>query len=242
MIIIDKLPDYKHIKNIIFDIDGTITQWQDIPKFLQKALAVLNISCTSDDLNGLYKAMHLRELHALTTGEALEDAYASLLSLYIPSLKRNHHTGTELKDIMFQMEADETFISPNVVDVISYLNTYYQLFCYTNWFYNQALKKLNKYDLTKYFKTIYSSEDTFIKSSSLGFETILVREKIKSKETVCVGDSKTDILPSKWAGLTSIYLDYGITTPEDLTKKMEIMHAADATITEFSDLKRILKK
>ena len=40
MIIMDKLSNPSEINTLIFDIDGTITRWKNIEKFLQKSLKI----------------------------------------------------------------------------------------------------------------------------------------------------------------------------------------------------------
>ena len=57
---------------------------------------------------------------------------------------------------MFELEASETFINSDVKETLDKLKEEYQLYCYTNLFYNQALKKLEYHDLLKYFTKVYS--------------------------------------------------------------------------------------
>jgi len=57
MIIMDKLSNPSEINTLIFDIDGTITRWKNIEKFLQKSLTMLGVPYTKEALNGLFLAM-----------------------------------------------------------------------------------------------------------------------------------------------------------------------------------------
>lgn len=243
MIIIDTLSANSYIDNIIFDIDGTITSWKNVEEFLRKSLNILGVPYTKEALDGLFKAMEYREFHAITTGESDESIYSMLLENYIDSLRKYGISGKDLMNTMFELEASETYISKETKEEIDKLSENYKLFAYTNWFKNQALKKLNKYDLTQYFSTIHSSEDNYIKFSKVGFLWLLDKYKLSSTKTVHIGDSKSDIMPSHKAGISSIYLDYNIKSADDINEdKMELINTADASINEFKDIRRVLTK
>lgn len=243
MVIIDKLPEDNRIDTLIFDVDGTITRWKNVKSFLKKSLDKLGVPYTDEALQGLYRAMSDRELHALISSEADEDIYSYLLDLYIPSLKENNVSGKDLKDVMFELEASETFISDDTKSELEILSKNYKLYVYTNWFTNQAIKKLKRYGLEGYFENIHSSENTFIKYSKLGFIWLLHEYNLDKDRTIHIGDSESDIIPSHNAGLKSIYLDYDINSSSDITdKKMGLIHKADASITEFKDIRRVLTK
>ena len=243
MIIIDKLSNNTNINTIILDIDGTITRWKNVKFFLEKSLNILEVPFSDEALRGLFQAMKYRELHALTTGEADESIYSSLLEYYIKDLREYGVSGEDLKNIMFELEASETFISDETQEEFKKLAENYRLFAYTNWFKNQALKKLDRYDLTKYFNGIHSSEDVFIKFSRVGFLWLLKTYNLDPSKTVHIGDSKNDVLSSHQAGLHSIYLDYDIKSPSDITEnRMELIKTADASITEFGDIRLVLTK
>lgn len=243
MIITNKIENQEKIKNLIFDIDGTITRWKNVELFLRKALEKLNIAFRQESLIGLYKAMEMRELYAMTTSESDEDTYGYFLELYIEDLRKHNVSGAKLKDVMFEMEASETFISPEVSEELKLLSKEYEMYCYTNWFRNQAIKKLERYNLKDYFKKIYSSEDTYVKSSRVNFMYLAYKHNLLQAETVCIGDSKNDIIPSHKFGLKTIYLDYGI-TPNTVRseKQVRLIETADSTVTEFSDIRKVLSK
>lgn len=243
MIITNKIENQEEIRNLIFDVDGTITRWKNVELFLRKALEKLNIAFRQESLIGLYKAMEMRELHTMTTSESDEDTYGYFLELYIEDLKKYNVSGTKLKDVMFEMEASETFISPEVPEELKLLSKEYEMYCYTNWFRNQTLKKLERYNLKDYFKKIYSSEDTYIKFSKVGFMCLSNKHNLLPEKTVCIGDSKNDILPSHKSGFKTIYLDYGITQEtEKSEKQIKLIETADSTVTEFSDIRKVLSK
>lgn len=243
MVIIDKIPDNNSINSLIFDVDGTITRWKNVKEFLRKSLEMLNVPYTDEALKGLYKAMSDRELHALISGEATEDVYSFFLGEYIPSLREHRKTGKDLKDVMFELEASETFIDDDVKDELELLSKKYKLYIYTNWFTNQAKKKLDRYGLTGYFENIHSSENNYLKYSRVGFIWLLNKYGLDRAKTVHIGDSESDVVPSHNAGICSIYLNYGIKSSDDIhEKEMALIHKADASITEFKDIRKVLTK
>lgn len=243
MIITNKIENQEEIRNLIFDIDGTITRWKNVELFLRKALEKLNIPFKEESLVGLYKAIEMRELHSITTSETDETVYSYLLELYIEDLRKHDVSGNKLKDIMFDMEASETFISPEVSEELKLLSKEYEMYCYTNWFRNQALRKLERYNLKEYFKKIYSSEDTYVKFSKVGFMYHSYKHNMSAEKTVCIGDSKNDIVPSGKFGFKTIYLDYEITpNAKKSEKQIKLIEKADATVTEFSDIRKVLSK
>ena len=126
MIIIDKLSANADIKAIILDIDGTITRWKDIPSFLEKSLNILGIPYTDEALIGLFRSMKEREYHAIITGEADEQIYSMLLEKNISSLREYGSSGEKLKNVMFELEASETYISEEVPEELQQLSENYQ--------------------------------------------------------------------------------------------------------------------
>lgn len=136
---------------------------------------------------------------------------------------------------MFLKEADFTMIEEGINLSIAELSHDYVLYCYTNWFYKQALKKLDKYALTEYFKGIYAYDNNYIKFTKVGFLVATYKLGLKVENVIHIGDSEVDIVPSRNAGIQSILVDYD-------GKKQELYDKATAVVTEFRDIPMLLKK
>lgn len=243
MIILDKLSNSSSIKSIFFDIDGTVTRWINVENFLKESLEQLNMPYKKEYLKSLFAAMKMNEYHKLTTGYFDEKIYATLLETHIQDLKKYNLSGEDLKNKMFELEASETFIDNDVLDELKRLKQEYNLYCYTNWFKKQALKKLDYHNLTDYFISIHSPEDLYLKHSKLAYQYLLEKFHLKPEETLFVGDSSTDIIPSNKIGIKTVYINYDIKSEDDIThKEMELIQKADASITNFSDLHVVLSK
>lgn len=72
---------------------------------------------------------------------------------------------------------------------------------------------------------------------------MLKKYKLDPTKTIYIGDSKNDIIPSKKAWISSIYLDCNIASSSDITEdKIKLILSADASITEFRDIRMVLTK
>lgn len=223
----------QNVKTLLFDIDGTITQWTSVPEFLASVLKEYGLPYKDEVLAQFFRAIEWFESHNLVTSETDPKIYGAFLGECIELLKENGISGNDFRERMFAKEPDFVKVEDNISEKIEALYQKYQLYCYTNWFYAQAIKKLNKYNLTKYFQEIFNFENNYLKCNKVGFMIILGRLNLKKDELVHIGDSECDILGSKSAGVQSILLDYE-------NKKHELYNSATAVITEFSDISRVL--
>jgi len=227
------------IECISFDIDETITRWKNIDEFFELSLKELGISY-SDEMKGqIFKAMHDRELIGMISGDYGIHNYSWCLEDNVDALRLHHRSGYELVEAMFKREADYTYITEDCIETLEYLyKKYEKLFCFTNWFYDQAIKKLQIHHLDKYFSKVYAS-DNFSLKHKYGFDRFYRNIGFDPRYICHVGDSLVDV-PSKSLGLKNIYLKYGL-LPENITEEiMNIINCSDATITEFKDLQRVL--
>lgn len=134
---------------------------------------------------------------------------------------------------MIDLEVKYVQQLPHVSDSLEYLKQL-KLICSTNWFKTSQIKKLNTVGLHHYFDKIYTCEDTLAKPSKKHFNFILDREQLQANETVFIGDSYADIKASE-CGIKSILLD-------SRQIKESIYNQADAVVTDFKDIPKILIK
>ena len=74
------------------------------------------------------------------------------------------------------------------------------------------------------------------------FNYILNSINAKPQEVIMIGESKTDIIPAKKASINTIYINYNIDPHSIKENEAYLINKADASITEFSDIPRILSK
>ena len=230
---------FDDVKCISFDIDETITRWKNIDEFFELSLKELGIIYSNEMKGQIFKAMHDRELIGMTSGDYGIANYSWCLEDNVEALRLHNRRGYELIQAMFKREADYTYITEDCIETLEYLYEKYKtLDCFTNWFYDQAIKKIQKHHLEKYFSKVYAS-DSFSLKHKYGFDRFSRNICYDPKYICHVGDSLADV-PSKSLGLKNIYLKYGL-LPENITEEiMNIITNSDATITEFGDLKKVL--
>jgi len=95
-------------------------------------------------------------------------------------------------------------------EILKHLQLNYQLHIITNGFNEVQYLKMEKSDLTKYFKTIITSEDAGVKKPNpIIFEYALDQAKAISSESIMIGDNwEADIMGAKNAGLDVIYCNF----------------------------------
>lgn len=223
------------IKALTFDIDRTITEWTSVPAFLASVLNEYGLNFNDEVMQQFFRAVKYFDMHLVTTSECSEAVYGECLGESIEILKQNGISGNDFRKRMFLKEADFTKAEDDIQNSIARLYESYDLYCYTNWFYKQALKKLNKYDLAKFFKGIYAYDNNYIKFTKLGFLKILSDLSLGKENVIHIGDSKADIIPARNAGLQSILIDYNAC-------KQDLYDKADSVVTEFRDIPIILER
>ena len=95
-------------------------------------------------------------------------------------------------------------------EILAHLQSNYQLHIITNGFNEVQYLKMEKSDLTKYFKTIITSEDAGVKKPNpIIFEYALAQADANSHESIMIGDNwEADIMGAKNAGLDVIYCNF----------------------------------
>ncbi len=241
MIILDRM-NSNNIKHIFMDIDGTLTRWINVESFLRKSCEAIGLPYKHEYLSLLFKSMEMTELEAVITGSLSEQSYEMFLKTYIDDLGIYNLNGKDLKDKMFELEPKETFIMSDVIPTLKSLYNEYILYCYTNWYYKQAIKKLDYHNIHEYFKKIYSADRFYLKFTKVGFNVILNELNAKPNEVVMIGDSKSDIEGPSKLGINTIFLDYEYSINNITMNEARLINLATSSITEFSDIGKILSR
>ena len=74
-----------------------------------------------------------------------------------------------------------------IYDALNYLSEKYELIAYTNWFTDDQIKRLKKYDLDKFFTKVYGWDILPKKPSKEGLSEIIKNDDIENY--IFIGDS-----------------------------------------------------
>ena len=212
------------IKRVIFDIDNTLIPWKkEYYSEIKKVLKELNIDYTEKDYENILEAFKEYENIYYTFDK-------KLMLKYI-----NDYTNKEYPEEFIYKVIEKWAncvpekIDPNIIKLLEYLKSKYELVILTDWYKDQQMKRLEKVKILKYFSDIYSAENTRRKPFKEAF--IQAIGDNKPSECVMIGDNfERDIKGALNAGLQAIYY-----APNEIKEKKEYY-----TISKLEDIANIL--
>lgn len=220
------------IKNIIFDVDNTIFDSSEKNAiYYKKALEKLGYN--PERYMELYKAMDKYE-ERFTDENNLYNKQ-DMLDLINKELNENYDIKLidEINDVIGRYWIDDIFLKE---DVLKYLNDKYNLYIFSNWFYDAPYKRLETVGYLKYFKAIYTSDRIGSKPYKSSYINLLENINASANECIMIGDSlRSDILGATSVGIKAIWFN-------QFGKKDEIIKDKSKyyEIKDFIELKQIL--
>lgn len=194
------------IENILFDLDGTLTDPQPgVTKSIQYALEKLGKPVPAvNDLLWCIGPPLLGSLKKILAADA--DKAETALSFY---RERYNAVGKF-----------ENRVYPGIPEALTGLSQQgFTLFVATSKPYVFANDILAHYGLLRFFKRSYGSElDGALADKGELIAYILKKEELLAKNTMMVGDRSHDILGAKKHGVYSLGVTYGYGTKEELVK------------------------
>jgi len=221
------------IKLLVFDLDGCITRWIDIPTFFANTFYSFGINYEQEYEKAIFAAMNDFKINSMLSYQFNVEEYAWFLGKNLPILIQYNISVYDFMRRMFELEIENIFITNDSVSTLESLKRKYLLIIKTDWFQEQAEKKLDRFNLRPYFVNIHSWTNSHFKQTKAGYEFLLYTYKIVPEEFVMIGNEKTDI---KFARKSqSILMDYQ-------EQNGPQYFGATSACSEFEDLKRILIK
>ena len=184
------------IKNIIFDLDNTLlfisNEWE---KAYQEFIDKYNLHITPKDL---YDSID--EFEKNSNGVVTIKNMADFISKYL-----NINITEEMIMTYLSLYKDIPFNNTDMVyDILDYLSKKYNLIIYTNWYTDNQMSILRKYNLDRFISKIYGWDILPIKPSSEGIKSIVGNDDIK--EYVMIGDNiKSDLEVPSSLGMNTIF-------------------------------------
>ena len=173
------------IKRVILDIDDTLIPWkEEYYNEIKDALNILNIKYTEDDYKKIREAFDEYENQYFTYDRK------QMIDFINEYAKKNYPE--KLED--------------NLVDTLEYLYSKYEMVILTDWYGDQQLKRLEKCNIARYFKEIYSAEKAKRKPFKEAFMQAIGNNK--PEECIMIGDNfERDIEGALNAGLQAIWFN-----------------------------------
>lgn len=189
------------IRRIIFDLDNTLIEWKDeYWNSVNKAFEELNLSYSNKEVenvkhaidcyeDGRYKTYNIKNMH-----ERIEEELGYKLPLKFTQTCLNNFA-----------ECVPEKMSTDIIEVLRYLKSKYDLVILSNWLKFGQVRRLEKTGLISFFSEIYTPEEFAMKPSKESF--YIAKGDYKVDECVMIGDSlRVDVEGALNAGMKAIYL------------------------------------
>ena len=168
------------IKKIVFDLDNTLLflsdKWEEnYKKFIDKYK--LNISA-----NDLFLCIGNFEKNIKNIVVSKQK-----LSEYVSNNLFIDFTTNMILELLEIYDNTSLLNTDTIYDILNYLSEKYELIAYTNWFTDDQIKRLKKYDLDKFFTKVYGWDILPKKPSKEGLSEIIKNDDIENY--IFIGDS-----------------------------------------------------
>lgn len=234
MVIKNDIKKPENIKLLVFDIDDTLLRYSSLEQILKKAFNFYNIPYKSDylkkDIQMIGELIKRNESELCFSFDAIVDLWKVNFEFF----KECNIDPREFVKFAIDLEREHTYLISGAKELICCLYSRgYKIVSATNWLLYSQVRKLDKFDLVKYFDKIYTCEGEFSKPHENHFLRILDDYVFEPEETLVIGDSLGDVSASKY-GFNSMLLDRN-------KKNANFYDLSTAVVTRISDTKRILK-
>ncbi|MDA0986088.1 MAG: HAD-IA family hydrolase [Bacteroidetes bacterium] len=195
-----------NIRNIIFDLDGTIVDSKkDIATAQLLVLQDYGINNISE--NELYP--HI--------GKSLHETFSSLLPLELHS--KLDEASEKYTEYYVPNSLKTTTLFPSVFDLLNILSqNNFKMAIATTKRGSGALRATNHFGITNYFSQIQGSDNIPFKPNPTIINLILEKQNWKNEETIIVGDTDKDILVGKNSEISTCGVTWGAMNFEELQK------------------------
>ena len=190
-------PDWKHVRLLVFDLDGTLVDSkQDLALSVNAMRTEMGLAPLSLDMIASYVGdgvtlLVRRSLGTHATGENVEKGLAFFLSYY-----RDHML-------------DHTAPYPGVGEALEKLRDH-KMAVLTNKPVIFSREMLTRLGFASYFAYIYGGNSfPQKKPHPIGLHKLMEDLQISARETIMVGDSDTDVLAGRNAGVWTCGVTYG---------------------------------
>ena len=185
------------IKKIIFDLDNTLLflsdEWEEnYKRFVDK----YNLSISANELFLSIGNFEKSMKNIVVSKQKLSEYVSNDLSI--------DFTTNMILELLEIYDNTSLLNTDTIYDVLNYLSEKYELIAYTNWFTDNQINRLKKYDLDKFFTKVYGWDILPKKPSKEGLSEIIKNDNIENY--IFIGDNiELDIVVPYSMGITTIF-------------------------------------
>ena len=168
------------IKKIVFDLDNTLLflsdEWEEnYKRFVDK----YNLSISANELFLSIGNFEKSMKNIVVSKQKLSEYVSNDLSI--------DFTTNMILELLEIYDNTSLLNTDTIYDVLNYLSEKYELIAYTNWFTDNQINRLKKYDLDKFFTKVYGWDILPKKPSKEGLSEIIKNDDIENY--IFIGDS-----------------------------------------------------
>ena len=165
-------------KKIIFDLDGTLlflsNEWKTTyQEFIEK----YDLNTTAEELFKTIGRFEHENKDIIVTKDILCEFINKKININI--------TVDMLEDLDERYNNIPLMDTDKIFKLLLYLSSKYEIIAYTNWFTEDQIYRLKKYDLDKFFSKVYGWDIIKLKPSKEGLEEIV---KDNKDDYIMIGD------------------------------------------------------
>ena len=185
------------IKKIIFDLDNTLLflsdEWEEnYKRFVDK----YNLSISANELFLSIGNFEKSMKNIVVSKQKLSEYVSNDLSI--------DFTTNMILELLEIYDNTSLLNTDTIYDILNYLSEKYELIAYTNWFTDNQINRLKKYDLDKFFTKVYGWDILPKKPSKEGLSEIIKNDNIENY--IFIGDNiELDIVVPYSMGFTTIF-------------------------------------
>ena len=185
------------IKKIVFDLDNTLLflsdEWEEnYKRFVDK----YNLSISANELFLSIGNFEKSMKNIVVSKQKLSEYVSNDLSI--------DFTTNMILELLEIYDNTSLLNTDTIYDVLNYLSEKYELIAYTNWFTDNQINRLKKYDLDKFFTKVYGWDILPKKPSKEGLSEIIKNDDIENY--IFIGDSiELDLEVPYSMGITTIF-------------------------------------